>query len=77
MTTRIHTDVDGDTQMQDHQNGCLSTTRNGIAVTIAVDAASDPDVDAATSQQQVADLLRTHLEGLPFTVTVFVGADEG
>lgn len=74
--THVLTDIDGDAQEHQHQNGCLSTTRNGIAITIAIDASSNEDVDAATSQQDVADILRNHLEALPFGVTIIVGPDE-
>ena len=65
--THVLTDIDGDAQEHQHQNGCLSTTRNGIAITIAIDASSNQDV---------ADILRNHLEALPFDVTIIVGPDE-
>lgn len=72
----ITADVPAMEQMTNHANGCLSSTRTGFAVTVAIDAASNKEVDGAICQDEIAKILRRDLGGLPYDTLILIGPDE-
>lgn len=72
----ITADVPVMKQMVNHANGCLSSTRTGFAVTVAIDAASNKEIDNATCQNEIAKILRRDLGDLPYDTLAFIGPDE-
>lgn len=73
---KIIADVPAMEQMANYANGCLSSTRTGFAVTVAIDAASNKEVDGAICQDEIAEILRRDLGGLPYDTLILIGFDE-
>lgn len=69
------TGVSGDEQMCSYQNGTLSVTRAGFAVTLELALSQDAILDAATTEDEVAERAQQLLEGTGLNATVYIGQD--